>query len=488
MWYVVAGCLAVSALTLLLPSAPTYDPWAWLLWGRQILDFDLVTTGGPSWKPLPMLFIVPFQLLGEDVAPYLWLWIARAGGLLACVMVFRLARRFTGGGILGAFAGVVAFAALFSSWKFVRDTALGNSEPLMAALALWAFERHLDGRRDHALYLAAGAALMRPEVWPFLGLYGLWLWFREPRLRLPMAGIAIAIPALWFLPEQWGSGDWFRAANRANDPRATSPAFADFPAWEILRRYGSTLVVPVFVSGLAGGAVAAVRYVRDLAPSERRRDWGTLVLAGGGAAWLALVAGMTQAGYAGNQRYLIIPTVAICVLAGLGAARVAQGAALLARRRRGERAGRVAAVATVAVALAASAPVIGSKLDNAETIVDALEYEALVWDDLDDAIDQAGGAERLLSCQRLYSGAFQTQLIAYELDIKGLDVTFAGTQPGSVPATAPGAVFQTRTSPNLGVVPPLSDESFRRVARNDRWTILTAPPEGSSSCPSPRTG
>ena len=35
----------------------------------------------------------------------------------------------------------------------MRDSALGNSEPLMAALVLWAFERHLDGRRDHALYL-----------------------------------------------------------------------------------------------------------------------------------------------------------------------------------------------------------------------------------------------------------------------------------------------------------------------------------------------
>ena len=55
------------------------------------------------------------------------------------------------------------------------------------ALALWAFERHLDGRRDHALYLGFAAALLRPEVWPFLGLYGLWLWFREPELRLRMA-------------------------------------------------------------------------------------------------------------------------------------------------------------------------------------------------------------------------------------------------------------------------------------------------------------
>jgi hypothetical protein len=103
MRWVLAGCLAVAALTLLLPSTPTYDPWAWLLWGRQIVEVDLLTTGGPSWKPLPMLFIVPFQAIGEllgddSFAPYAWLWIARAGGLLACVLAFRLARRLTGGG------------------------------------------------------------------------------------------------------------------------------------------------------------------------------------------------------------------------------------------------------------------------------------------------------------------------------------------------------------------------------------------------------
>ena len=30
---IMAGCLAVAAVTLLLPSTPTYDPWAWILWG-----------------------------------------------------------------------------------------------------------------------------------------------------------------------------------------------------------------------------------------------------------------------------------------------------------------------------------------------------------------------------------------------------------------------------------------------------------------------
>ena len=86
MAWIIAGCLLVAGLSLLFPSTPTYDPWAWILWGDEIARLDLVTEGGPSWKPLPILFTTPFSLLGHDVAPYLWLWVARAGGLLACVM------------------------------------------------------------------------------------------------------------------------------------------------------------------------------------------------------------------------------------------------------------------------------------------------------------------------------------------------------------------------------------------------------------------
>src|SRR4051812_13955326 len=158
MWVVIACCLAVSGLTLILPSTPTYDPWAWILWGREIIHLDLTTSGGPSWKPLPILFTVPFSLFGQHLAPYLWLWVARGGALLACAVSYRLAKRLVGGGY-GVVAGIAAFLALFSAFKFVRDGALGNSEELLAAFALWGFERHLDGRRDHALYLGVAAAL-----------------------------------------------------------------------------------------------------------------------------------------------------------------------------------------------------------------------------------------------------------------------------------------------------------------------------------------
>src|SRR4051794_30474176 len=51
----VLACRGRAALSLLGPAVPTYDPWAWIIWGREITHLDLNTVSGPSWKPLPIL-------------------------------------------------------------------------------------------------------------------------------------------------------------------------------------------------------------------------------------------------------------------------------------------------------------------------------------------------------------------------------------------------------------------------------------------------
>ena len=65
----VLACVALAALSLIGPSTPTYDPWAWIIWGREVMHLDLATTDGPSWKPLPILFTAPFSLVGDGPAP-----------------------------------------------------------------------------------------------------------------------------------------------------------------------------------------------------------------------------------------------------------------------------------------------------------------------------------------------------------------------------------------------------------------------------------
>src|ERR1700751_1868176 len=91
LYLVLAGAaIAIAALSLLIPSTPSYDPWSWLVWGREIAPLDLVTTGGPPWKPLPVIFTTIFSLFG-GASPDLWLVVARAGALMAVAMTFKIA-------------------------------------------------------------------------------------------------------------------------------------------------------------------------------------------------------------------------------------------------------------------------------------------------------------------------------------------------------------------------------------------------------------
>src|SRR5215208_4128799 len=82
----IAICLALGAVSLLLPSEPSYDPWAWMVWGRELTLLQLDTKGGPSFKPLPVLVtavVSPLSKVDDGIPPALWLMIARAGGLPA---------------------------------------------------------------------------------------------------------------------------------------------------------------------------------------------------------------------------------------------------------------------------------------------------------------------------------------------------------------------------------------------------------------------
>ncbi len=475
---IIVGCLVVSALSLLYPSTPTYDPWAWILWGHEIAHLDLVTEGGPSWKPFPIFFTVPFSFLGQDLAPYLWLWVARAGGLFGCVMAYRMAYRLAGRNVYGGLAGLSAFAALLSSNKYVRDAALGNSEPILAAVVLWAFERHLDGRRDHALYLGVAAALLRPEAWPFLALYGLWLWVFEPALRTRLVAFAVFVPACWILPEWWGAGDPLRAGSRANAPNPGSAAFAAHPAFELFKRFAESTVAPVEAGTLVAVGVAVVAWFR------RRAQGAVLALAALGFSWFALVAVMTEAGFAGNQRYLMVTTAAVSVLGGVGAVRVLQGVALLGERWLGSRrAGARAAAVAFLAGIAIASPTIIAKADNTGRVQGGIEHEAFLWHDLKALIDANGGQDRLLACGGVFSGPFQTQMVAYELGIHGINVGWKVTP-------APGVAFRTRTVPDGPLVTKPTDNRFRLVDQQGKWRLLTALPEGNrrDGCPASGPG
>jgi hypothetical protein len=429
----VLGCVLLAALAHFLPAGPTYDPWAWISWGREITEWNLDTRTGPSWKPLPVLFTTPFALAGDEAAPELWLVIAQAGGLLAFAFTYRLAARLAGWP-----AGVIAAAGLILADEFIRNFARGNSEGLLVGLCLWAIERHLDGHRRQAFLLGVGAGLLRPELWPFLLLYGLWLMWTDPRTRVLVVGCGVLTLLLWFVPEYLGSGDFFRAASRAREPNPDSAAFADIPFLETFRRSASVLMVPL----LLGAVLALVRAWLD-------RDRLRLALGAVAAALMVAVAAMTQAGFAGNLRYVALPAALVCVLAGAGWVDLVRDAAA--------RFGRGWAGALAAILLAAAAPFVVADVDKLGFDLDVVRAESELYDRLPPIVAKSGGAAALLGCGPVYAPPFEVQAVAWAMHVHSSQVGIFASPPGTVLAGHFSALGH--------------DPRFPEINKNRRWFV-----------------
>ena len=381
-----AACLGLAALSLLLPSEPSYDPWAWIVWGREVALLDLDTTGGPSWKPLPVFFTTlfgPLSKIDDGLPPDLWLVVARAGGLLALGMAFRLARRLAGPGrAVGIAAGLIAAAAVALTPLWLRFMAHGNEAPAAIGLMLWGVERHLDGKRRHAVLLLFLACLLRPEVFPFLGLYALWLWREEPERRALLAGLAVALPIVWLVPEWLGSGDPLAAGGQARSEPSWSLSLKDNPWLAALRRAHYLAGLPLELGTLAAMSLAGLRrYRRGADHPAASNDRATLALGAIAVLWVALVVAMVEGGFSGSPRYFLSAVVIGCVLAGVGAAR-------LVHALPGRVAGTVAAVALALLAF----PLAERRVNGLERQARNAERLATLQEDLAAAVRDAGGA------------------------------------------------------------------------------------------------
>ncbi len=460
-----AACVAIAALSLLLPSAPTYDPFSWLIWGREITHLELHTADGPSWKPLPVAITTLLAPTGA-AAPWLWLVVARTGGADGARGLLPGGRR----GSRGWPAGLIAGACLVLSREWLRDSWLGNSEGIVLAFLLFGVERHMRGDRKQALVLGFLACLLRPEVWPFVGLYGVWLWFAEPALRRLSVVLAAIIPLLWFVPELIGSGDPFRAAARAKIPAPGSrvPALSPHPVSVLIDDARDVLIKPA----IWGFAIGLAPYLLFW----RRLEKVTLALGVWAVAWFWVVAAMTAHGYSGNPRYLIAPGGLACVVAGVGWARL--GGAI-ASRVPAPRAlvGAVLALALVAVSLHYVRP----RVDLLKAEARIMSHEAHITSGLSKAIARAGGASHLRACGTPYTGPFQVPRVAWDLHIH---IDAVGLDPGAAGRGVPGAA-RTRVASG-------ADETarFRPVAAAGPWRVfascgplphtveLSSPPDG----------
>jgi hypothetical protein len=373
--------LLAALSVLVLPSVPSYDPWAWIVWGREISSatFTFATNGGPSWKPLPVVFTTVFGLFGA-AAPKLWLIAARAGGLLALVAAYRLGSR-----LAGALAGVLAAVALLLTQEtvgaitqdWVHYLFRGVSEPMLVACSLWAVERHLAGRRGVAFVLGVGTALIRPEAWPFLGIYAIWLWRAEARLRpLLVLGLAV-IPLLWFGPPWISTHHPLAASTQAKNYNGH---VGSDPFVTALHRGAGLVILPVLIAAAAALALAW----RDRRSEHARL---TLWVGAGAIAWVLLVAFMTVAGYPGLGRFMYPAAGVGCVLAGVGVARVA-----------GLAGGGLRSALAAVILIGVCVPFALGRVRDAWHEKSEADLAVRFSNQLSDAVGAAGGRHKVIPC------------------------------------------------------------------------------------------
>jgi hypothetical protein len=327
----VGVALVLAAVSLVHPYHPVYDPWAWLVWGRELAHGSLETAGGPSWKPLPVLVDAPLSLLG-DAAPDAWLLVARAGWICAPLLAGLLAARLSGeeaGRWRWVAAAMAAGSVALTADSFtppLRQFTGGLSEPLLVALVLGAIWAALDERPGWVLGLGTAAALLRPECWPFLALWAYFASRGRPRLRAAAIALAILIPVAWFVPDLLGAGNPLEGGETA---RA-----GGLEPLDGLAVLGRALAAPLAACWI-GIALLLWRgaFVNHRFTKEPRGDRTLAILLTGAAAWILLVALMAVAGFAGLPRFLAPATAIVAILGSVGIARAGgkhQGVAIAA--------------------------------------------------------------------------------------------------------------------------------------------------------------
>ncbi|MEA2142511.1 MAG: hypothetical protein QOI64_941 [Solirubrobacteraceae bacterium] len=358
-----ALALAAVVAWALVPTYPDYDAYHHLVWGRDLVHG--LTPGfedpfAPTPHPLYLGLAAVLSLAGEH-----------ADRLLVLVTVLSLvalvAAAFAlGRSLFGTAAAYLGACFVGSSFAFLLYAVRAFVDVPFLALVVWAaaLEARRARRGAAPMALLAAAGLLRPEAWVLAGLY--WLWClpsgpspnvpqempgadhrlaassdarcargtpsvlrpcqpapasrhflrnvqrrptnRSIRERAGLLALAAAAPVLWCLVDLAVTGDpLFSLTN--------TQALSD----SLERERGLAHVPSLFVTFLAdlarppvalAGVIGLVLALRRLGP---RRLAIPLALLGAGA--LTFVA-IGVAGLSLIPRYLTVPAVALCVLAG----------------------------------------------------------------------------------------------------------------------------------------------------------------------------
>jgi hypothetical protein len=429
---VVAGALAIAALTLPWARMPTFDPLTWAIWGREMAHGQLVTAGdGSSFKPLPVFVDAVVAVLHGPVL-VVWLLITRAAAVVALALTFRLAQRL--GGLP---AGLVAVTALVLSTGFTWFSGAGMAEQLETATVLAAVLSWVTGRREAAVAWLTLTSLLRPEAWPLLAAAGLATAGWSARRLAGRVVLGLFVLAAWFAPEYAGSGDIWRSAQRAGVPTNGGPQLTAVPGWSVIRSISDLTVTPLVV--VAIGAAVLIWY-----RAARRRPAPGLLVASVALAWLLVLAVMAQLDLStGVLRYLAPCGALLCALAGYGCVVLAR----LARRGAAwQRAVAVAALVCVAVPSVGSSVNAGRDLGHDVAGVRNAQHNA---DVLRGVVRRAGGRDAIVGCGPVTTGPFEHPVVSWTLGVHLTDVSIFGIKRGTALEMPIDPVFGPKAADRL---------------------------------------
>jgi hypothetical protein len=419
-WAVALGVIVLSALiTEWAGGRPGFDPYGWLVWGHQTTTLSLDTNAAPSWKPLPYLFTVLYALAGHYELG-LWMVTVTAISLSGVVFAGRIVYRLTDAPPerrwAGIVAGVLAGSMLLGFSNYFHYVFSSQSDPVIVALCLGAIDAYVHGRPRAAFVLGVLAALGRPEVWPFLGLYSLWQWRRRPEFRGLLIGGWVIVVLLWFGIPALTSRSPFVAASNAmgSGRRLTSNKI-----FGTVGRFLSINELPVQLAALLAVGMAALGVRRRQAHEPREpRDVVTLVLAAGIVLWVIIEIAFALHGWPALARYMWEAGGVLVVLAGVGMGRLLADRPVVFRLPAWVGMGLVAVLAAGLVptaithARAEHRDLRGQRLRTAEIRR------------LTPAINHLGGITRLANCGEPLTRLEYQTMLAYTLNLNVSRVGF----------------------------------------------------------------
>jgi hypothetical protein len=272
-----------------------------------------------------------------------------------------------------------------------------QSDPMIVTLCLAAIDCHLCGRYRWAYTLGALAALGRPEVWLFLGLYTIWAWLRVPSMRWLMIGEIVVVVLLWFgIPALTSRTPFVAGSNALGSGRRLRSD-------RVFGTIGRFLDLNTAVIELAALVAVAIAVVR--------RDRVTLFLAAGICAWVIVEIAFSLHGWPGLGRYMFEPAGVLVALAGAGV-----GALLIEGRRISRAASWVGIALAVAIVLALVPPAL-SRARSEHRDIRAQRLRTAEIGKLTGVISRFGGASRLEPCGEPLTRLEYQTILAWNLHV-----------------------------------------------------------------------